>query len=41
MNTSTLATDNALDDLNIETRWVAIYPLLLPLAKRWVYAAHI
>jgi DNA-directed RNA polymerase specialized sigma24 family protein len=41
MNTSTLAADTALDDQNLEKRWIALYPLLLPLAKRWVYAAGI
>ena len=41
MNTFTLATDTALDDQNLEKRWIALYPLLLPLAKRWVYAARI
>jgi DNA-directed RNA polymerase specialized sigma24 family protein len=41
MNTSTLDADITLDDKNFEKGWVALYSLLLPLAKRWVYTAHI
>jgi DNA-directed RNA polymerase specialized sigma24 family protein len=41
MNTSTLATDTILDKQSHELLWLPIYLLLLPLAKRWVYAAHI
>jgi DNA-directed RNA polymerase specialized sigma24 family protein len=41
MTTSALATDTALDDPNFDKGWIALYALLLPLAKRWVYAAHI
>lgn len=40
MNTSNLATGIVLDDRNFEKGWIALY-LLLPLAKHWVYAAHI
>jgi len=39
MATSTQATDVALDNRNFENGWIMLYPLLLPLAKRWVYAA--
>ena len=41
MNTSTLATDTNLDEQSYDTLWLPLYLLLLPLAKRWVYAAHI
>ncbi len=41
MATSTLATDTVLENRNFEKGWITLYPLLLPLAKRWVYAAHI
>jgi DNA-directed RNA polymerase specialized sigma24 family protein len=41
MTTSTLATDTVLENRNFEKGWITLYPLLLPLAKRWVYAAHI
>src|SRR6266550_1434632 len=41
MNTSTLATDTSLDEQSHESLWLPIYLLLLSLAKRWVYAAHI
>jgi hypothetical protein len=41
MNTSTLATDTFLDEQSQEALWIPLYFLLLPLAKSWVYAAHI
>jgi hypothetical protein len=41
MNKSTLATDPILDEQSYDTLWLPLYLLLLPLAKRWVYAAHI
>ena len=41
MTTSTLATNIVLDDCTFEKGWNSLYPLLLPLAKRWVYAARI
>ncbi len=34
-------TTSTQDIQNSEKVWVALYPLLFPLAKRWVYAAHI
>lgn len=34
-------TTSTLDNQNSEKVWVALYPFLFPLAKRWVYAAHI
>jgi len=39
MTTSTPATNTFLCDRNFEKGWIMLYPLLLPLAKRWVYAA--
>lgn len=41
MATSTLATDTILDEQGHESLWLPIYLLLLPLVKRWVYAAHL
>jgi DNA-directed RNA polymerase specialized sigma24 family protein len=41
MNTSIPATDTVLDEQSYDTLWIPLYLLLLPLAKRWVYAAHI
>ena len=41
MATSILATDTILDEQSYDTLWLPLYLLLLPLAKRWVYAAHI
>jgi len=41
MNTSTLATNTILDEQSYDTLWLPLYLLLLPLAKRWVYTAHI
>lgn len=29
------------DELNSDTIWDTLYPLLLPLAKRWVYASNV
>jgi DNA-directed RNA polymerase specialized sigma24 family protein len=41
MNTSIPETDTILDQQSYDTLWLPLYLLLLPLAKRWVYAAHI
>jgi hypothetical protein len=41
MATSILTTDTTLDNANLEKGWNTLYSLLLPLAKRWVYEAHI
>jgi DNA-directed RNA polymerase specialized sigma24 family protein len=41
MATSILATDTTLDDRNPEKGWNTLYSLLFPLAKSWVYTAHI
>lgn len=41
MNTSILTTDTILNEQSYETLWFPLYLLLHPLAKRWVYAAHI
>lgn len=41
MNTSILTTDTILNEQSNDTLWIPLYLLLHPLAKRWVYAAHI
>ena len=41
MTASTLVTETASDNQNLEQGWNSLYPVLLPLAKRWVYAAHL
>jgi DNA-directed RNA polymerase specialized sigma24 family protein len=41
MTTSTPASKTALDDLEFEQSWNTLYPVLLPLAKRWVNGANI
>ncbi len=41
MTTSTPKTDTNFDKRYSERSWNTLYPVLLPLAKRWVYAAHI
>jgi DNA-directed RNA polymerase specialized sigma24 family protein len=41
MTTSTPAIDTNLDKRVSEQNWNALYPVLLPLAKRWVYGAHL
>lgn len=41
MSTSALTTDTILDEQSHESLWLPLYLLLLSLAKRWVYAAHI
>ena len=41
MTTSTPKIDTNFDKQNSEQSWNSLYPVLLPLAKRWVYAAHL
>ena len=41
MATSIFATDAILDEQSYDALWLPLYLLLLPLAKSWVYSAHI
>ncbi len=41
MTTSTPKIDTNSDKQYSEQSWNSLYPVLLPLAKRWVYAAHL
>jgi len=41
LTTSTPAIDTNLDKRVSEQFWNTLYPVLLPLAKRWVYTAHL
>src|SRR5437870_11855089 len=41
MNTLIQVPDVVIGEQSYDTLWVTLYLLLLPLAKRWVYAAHI
>ena len=41
MNTAIQTPEVVLDEQSYDTLWIPLYLLLLPLAKRWVYAAHI
>ena len=41
MNAAIQTPEVVLDQQSYDTLWIPLYLLLLPLAKRWVYAAHI
>jgi DNA-directed RNA polymerase specialized sigma24 family protein len=41
MNTLIQVPEVVTDEQSHETLWIPLYSLLLPLAKRWVYAAHV
>jgi len=41
MTATTLVTETASDNQNFEKGWNTLYSVLLPLAKSWVYTAHI
>src|SRR6266487_2801527 len=41
MNTLIQVPEVVTGEQSYDTLWVTLYLLLLPLAKRWVYAAHI
>ena len=41
MNTLIQVPEAVTGEQSYDTLWVTLYLLLLPLAKRWVYAAHI
>ena len=41
MTTSTPKIDTNFDKQDSEQSWNTLYPVLLPLAKRWVYTAHL